>query len=85
MVQRIKSNDLKELELARIHLEDCAFDTRLRFDSCKEVTKNCSKGFLIKVVRSDRLGGTEKKSELVDFLSSQVGRAVIDSSQWKNV
>ena len=39
MVQRIKSNDLKELELARIHLEDCAFDTRLRFDSCKEVDK----------------------------------------------
>ena len=40
---------------------------------------------MIKMVRSDRLSGTEKKSELVDFLSSQVGRAVIDSSQWKNV
>ena len=45
MVQRIKSNDLKELELARVHLEDCAFDTRLRFDSCKEVTK-LFQGFL---------------------------------------
>ena len=45
MVQRIKSNDLKELELARVHLEDCAFDTRLRFGSCKEVTK-LFQGFL---------------------------------------
>ena len=84
MVQRIKSNDLKELELARVHLEDCAFDTRLRSDSCKEVT-NCSKGFLIKVVRSDRLGGTEKESELVDSLNSPIGKVVTDLSQWKNV
>ena len=40
---------------------------------------------MIKVVRSDRLGGTKKKSELVDFLDSPIGRVVTDSIQWKNV
>ena len=84
-MQRIKSNDLKELELARVHLEDSAFDTRPRFDGCDEVDRIVPRVFFVKVARSDRLGGTEKESELVDSLNNPIGRAVTDSSQWKNV